>query len=565
MSLIRSCTTPAIALPLLFGAPAAPVAAADQVTAPPPSSSGQVHPADAVRIVLDGRFDDWADVPVAIHDPPDAAGAEIDFGRVFVQSDDHFLHLLIELGRPVNPQALDGRMLLLLDADANPETGAERHGLRGVDVVLEFSPPDPRRPDAPGQGVRLFMEPPPDPAEARGRATGVPANAAGVAFAPTFAHDRIELRIDRDFALPGRRRALATPGAHAMRLVSLSPDGAVADETGTFHARFRSAASPPPHADASFDPAKRAEGTAFRVANWNVELGKIMTEAVRSRRLLSAIRADIILLQELREGQAAEPLADLLRSADPMNRPWNVIIGEGGGNLRCAVASHFPMRAGEGISRIAELDATTGAPRPGRFLRQSGVEIDTPAGTILAMSLHLKCCGRLGDDSDRRREREAAAILHALRTTLAAGHGTGRIIGVVVGGDFNLVGGERPLRILVDDERLPAGPLRAAAPMQPCRRTMATWFEPASPFTAGRLDYVLYSGGTLALLHTFVLQTESLAEVTLTRAGLERDDTTRTSDHLPVVVDLARHHAAGAVHPAPPAVDARPARDRGAR
>ena len=109
--------------------------------------------AAAPPVVIDGRFDDWTTVPVAVDDPLDAPGAAVDFGTVRVTHDDRFVHLLIELGRTVNVQRLDGLIELLLDVDADAATGRTVRDMPGVDVIVELSPRDPQSTGRVGRGA----------------------------------------------------------------------------------------------------------------------------------------------------------------------------------------------------------------------------------------------------------------------------------------------------------------------------------------------------------------------------------------------------------------------------
>ena len=150
-------------------------------------------------IVVDGQFDDWSRVTPILDDPADAPDAAVDFRQVRVSHDAGFVHLLVEVGRTVNVQRLDGRIELLLDVDTDASTGREIRGMRGVDVIVELSPPDPEFPDRAGRGAGIALpidQPPPGD---RMRLTG---HIVGLTFAPSYASDRFELRMQRGAALP---------------------------------------------------------------------------------------------------------------------------------------------------------------------------------------------------------------------------------------------------------------------------------------------------------------------------------------------------------------------------
>jgi endonuclease/exonuclease/phosphatase family metal-dependent hydrolase len=67
-----------------------------------------------------------------------------------------------------------------------------------------------------------------------------------------------------------------------------------------------------------------------------------------------------------------------------------------------------------------------------------------------------------------------------------------------------------------------------------------TWVEAGSSFLPGRLDYAFVSDSVVDVVHAFALRTATLPAAQRTAVGLRVDDTAQASDHLPVVVDLAK-------------------------
>jgi endonuclease/exonuclease/phosphatase family metal-dependent hydrolase len=106
----------------------------------------------------------------------------------------------------------------------------------------------------------------------------------------------------------------------------------------------------------------------------------------------------------------------------------------------------------------------------------------------------------------------------------------------IIGGDLNLVGSRTPLDVLV--RQLDGGQdLAVAEPVVLGTPIKYTWYDNATDFTPGRLDYITYSTSSLEVSRAFVLDTTILAEESLYRIGLSPNDTLG-SDHLPVVVDF---------------------------
>lgn len=490
----------------------------------------------AEQIVIDGRFDDWREAPILATDPLGDSVAEIDFGEVRAAPDGRFLHLLVDIGNITNIQRLEGRGLLLLDADGNPSTGMGAHGLPGVDFIIELSPPGltrAGRPDDHGSGIGLrsmtYRHDPDDPASRR----LIPYD-AGFTFAPTYASRVVEMRLERGSELPNTP-PLFTTESFTGKLVYLDSTGEVRDETATF------AVTLPPMRDRAAeltrdlhdsDPLQRTTGTDLRVMSWNIERGALLNKSDAFVRVLKALAPDVILFEELLPDQKAEAVKTLLDRELPNTTDdeggWYVLFGEGGGDLRCGIASRFELQP------IAALQLVPYPDNPERTLRIAGAEALIGDRRVLLTSLHMRCCGHAGSSEDQTREVEAAAVREAIHGLLHDNRPTA----VIIGGDFNLVGSLRPLLMLVDDVDLDGTDLAVAEPLQLDGRSNGTWFDRDKPFVPGRLDFITYSDATLKLLRSFVLDTTDLSPDVLAKHDLQPGDTEAASDHFPVVVDF---------------------------
>jgi endonuclease/exonuclease/phosphatase family metal-dependent hydrolase len=498
-------------LPLIAGA----LFAAPALAAPP--------------VVLDGAFDDWRDVPILLVDPADATRAEVDLGAVAVSSDDRFVHLLLDFGREVNVQKLDGRLLLLLDADGSEGTGREEHGLRGTDAVITFTaPPTGSGREAMGVGLALT---------AGAEGTDAPALSpydAGLTLAPTYASPRIELRIERMGSLRPGAAPLFAGRRFSGKLVFTDAAGAVIDETAPFAADLppRGGSARPP--EPATDPLVRASGTDLRVVSWNVEFASIVKEPDAALRVLAALDPDVVLLQELTDDAPAAELEELFsrlpsRPGRQPATPWRAVIGRPGGDLRSGVMSRLPMTASGHAEPILQQS------QGDRSVRTAAAVVEVDGARVLVVSAHLKCCGRMGDRSDQTRGEEVAAIGAALRRAIAGGEADA----IVIGGDLNLVGGRGPLDALVRGNDADGSDLAVASPFQLDGRSNATWSDPRQPFVPGRLDYLLYGDVALVATGAFILDGEDVAERWRRASGLEPTDVAQVSDHMPVVLDLA--------------------------
>lgn len=490
--------------------------------------------AGSAQIVIDGRFDDWSKTPATIIDPSDAPEAFIDFGEVRISHDDRFVHLLIDFGKTVNVQGLDGHAMILLDCDGDAKTGKTIQDLAGVDVIIDLTPPG-KNPGVAGIGIALRSTTyEPDPADPTAKALN-PYD-IGFTFAPTCASRRFEFRIDRSAALPNTPPLFQ--GDHFTgKLVFFGLDGAIADETEPFTHQLDRSASPATLPGDSVDPFVRGPKSNLRVLSWNIQRGAIFLHPEPFARSLAAIGPDVILLQELADKNSAEQLHDFLTKALPPKNgeDWHVAFGAGGGggDLRCAVATRFALAQVETLARI---------PQPGHpdhLLRAIGAMADVHGKHLLVVSAHLKCCGRADGPEDKQRKLEAQAIHDAVKSAESAGG----IDGVIIAGDFNLVGSREPVEIMAAGLDLDRSNLTIDDQAnQLDGLTNATWSDPNQPFTPGRLDYLLFTDSALAIARSFVFDAHDLSANWLAKYNVQPTDSVSASDHMPIVADLAWVH-----------------------
>ena len=87
----------------------------------------------------------------------DAAAGGPDLGTTKWTANGDTLHLWLELcakdGPMLNLQAMDYRLLLVMDTDGQPQSGSNCHGLPGSEAMLSMPGPDRRDPNKPGMGA----------------------------------------------------------------------------------------------------------------------------------------------------------------------------------------------------------------------------------------------------------------------------------------------------------------------------------------------------------------------------------------------------------------------------
>lgn len=481
----------------------------------PRSVDGQTQPR---RLVLDGRFGDWRNIEPAVMDPMDATDrAVVDFGRVLLHADASWVYLNIDLGNEVNLQSMKGTVTFWLDVDGSQDTGSNDAPLTGADLRIDCSAP--RSNDELPSGITARWL-------TRDQST-VSIYDLGFENAPTFASPRFEIRMKRTHfndAYPGCFLSNSWAGL----LEATDESGTQVDITDRFEAVLPPArAASAPEFDG--DPLRRNRRTRLRTMSWNVKYGGILKRAERAEPILAATAPDVILLQELNDDDDPEALRDLLNAACPLPAPqqWHITIGEGGGNLRCAIASRFPI---ESIPTLENIDHPAD---DGKTLRQCSALVSIGDRRILLSSLHWQCCGCAGSREDRLRQAEAQAMHDAL----LAAYRQHRANTAIVAGDLNLVGSKGPLFTLIGRDDRTGSLLNVVEPIHLDRRTMATWMDPRLPFPPGRLDYMAYVGDHFEAAHSFVFDSSDLPDFWLKHHALTAGDSAIVSDHRPIVTD----------------------------
>lgn len=449
--------------------------------------------ADAHRVVvLDGDIAEW--------------------GHDAARADEHYLYFRWSLGSAdFPPQAAPYTTAILLDLDDDPATGdphAADGSTLGIDLRVLLSPPTPT---GTRRGVRVEM------VSAGGERRNLSHAEADFSFSPTYAANWYEARLSR--SLPGHAiTSERVAGVYAL----LGSDGARIGQSDTFRLVLPTARRAQPDHSATL-PVKPAD--ALRIVSYNVLRNGPTERPDPFRRILSAIAPDVVLLQEW---DRPDSIAAWFNAHLSHAGVWHVRAGEGG----VAIVSRHPLeKAGPDTVVIAPEGPEA---RPYRPVRVVTALADTPIGSVLLASVHLKCCGTAGSIEDRTRLSEARAVNAAVHK----GIDDDRVAHVVIGGDFNLVGSRPPIDLARASLDADGSDLALASARVLSDYAYYTWTDAASDFSPGRLDFIAFSDASAWAVTAFVLDTARLGQAALDAAGLLRDDSANASDHLPVVVDL---------------------------
>jgi alkaline phosphatase D len=476
---------------------------------------GELRRGRPVADVRDGAARDEREASIVVDGQPDEW--PIQSARLVVVGDKLYARFGTDAICSLN-QA-DESLRLGFDLDGDARTGGRLTGSEsaGLEVAIEFSP------DVEGRAARRYQWQPRVTVYAReGAAREVDPGDLALQVQPGYASDRFELRFDLDSEALGRDGAPRGTAVLHVDVLDKKTDRARARST---ERAASSASEVQPGSPAAEIPAAPSDG--IRIASWNVLWGEPQKNPQPYARVLRALRPDVLLLQEWDTTRFSEDeLVAWFREHVDADREWHAMVtGTGDYGQGTAVVSWHPMPA-KLPPEIPVEDTRWDFP-----VRCAGALIETPAGRVLAASVHLKASGSFGTDEDRRRLAEARAVNHVLQGMNAALEPEV----VVVGGDFNLNGSTEVLRTAIRRLDHDRSGLRVAQPLQLGDPSLVYTFG-RSP-AKSRLDYLAWSETSADLVQAFVLDTTILDDGVLGAAGLERGDV-HASDHLPVVLDL---------------------------
>jgi len=464
-------------------------------------------------IAVDGAGRDWTGLAVRHDDGGDGSGAAA-LDRLWVAHTEQRLFLRVTVERPINLEERND-LTLYLDTDNDPATGDSALGL-GAELTWTF-------------GARRGK---------LGDGTDVGHADIGLAALPTVQSNTFEIALDRS-AHPG-----GTPlfSGDSLRIALSSRGDRLPDADGGLGYVLSA-----PDGPAETPSLARPDASDLRLLSYNVPnnfdrnqntLFETSNQA-SYRRILQAAAPDVIGFQEMYDNTAAEVEQVVENDIDGVPDSWS--WAKAGGEL--VLGSRHPIEATHPIP------GADGQPSAAFLLDAQ----DALGDSLLVVLMHPKCCS--GASEDRSRQATVDGVAAFLRD-VQNGEGpfsVGTNTPIVVAGDMNFVGAPQQPRTLRtgqiqntdrfgppaapdwdDSNLLDTNPRHTGAPLH------TTTFAPGGPgsYPPGRLDYIYLTDSVLEAVHEFTLNTEALSDTALDTYGLQRDDTTVGSDHLPLVVDL---------------------------
>jgi len=466
---------------------------------------------EARRIFIDGVFNDWDELePIYTDISGDQLQGDVDFGKLWVANDDLYIFLCIQLGTEINMQN-DNQLSIYLDTDNNTATGILINGI-GAELKWEF-----------GNRVGLFNN------------ENIWQGNIGIVTAPTVSSNTFEIALERN-ATPVDNTPLFESDTIRIVFIDNGSGGDLLPDSGTDLVYV-------------FDNSPLETLVPISIRKKNPEHLRILTyntlhgglfDADRSqsfKRIILAINPDIIGFEEIYD-HSAEEVKNLMENLIPLGnqKEWHCSKVE----PDIIAVTKYP------ILNTFPIEGCNDYQGNGAFLMDLRQEFGTDLLFIVA---HPPCCGNNND-----RQMEIDAIMAFIRD--AKGIGGDLTLQsntpIVIVGDMNLVGYAQQLETLLTGDIVDINSFGSSftpdwdgsnfADLMPRLTDLPmffTWYEENNSFSPGRLDFIIFSDSVLEPANSFVLFTPEMSLDTLELYGLQAEDATIASDHLPVVADFS--------------------------
>lgn len=453
-------------------------------------------------IRIDGYFEDWENIPVAVEDFGDQPDGT-DLLQLKVANDREHLYFYLQVNTEILWQE-QNQIRLYVDTDKDSSTGIKINGI-GAEITFTFG-------ERSGQLIHQMDTIP------------LEYQHLGLIGAPSMYTDQFEWALSREVQTEAGIKPLA---GRSFRLVMINEANgdAIPDQQGYLYKAKRSSRYRVPAIDLELtDPGH------LRLVSHNVNKRHFHPEKKDAfTRIYQALAPDFLLLEEAYEG-TAEEILDYFRPAlgDSRSVQWYAYKA---GAEATVLLSPYPANEVIPLGNSAAY-----------LLRLPG-----KAKTQLALiALSMPCCRQ---DSARQAEADQImAFVKDLRTPGGEFDLPPRTP-IILAGDANLVGFQQQYYTLltgaIQDNAL-YGPafapdwdetdLMDLHPKHLQRPSSYTWR--GNSFFPGRLDYFFYTDSVLKVARHFVFDTVDLPKATLDRYQLKETDAPNTYKHLPLVMDM---------------------------
>jgi len=449
-------------------------------------------------IIIDGLFDDWQEVPIAITDPEGDYNYD-DWVELKITNDDDFIFFKISLHSEETLLQNWNNFHLYIDADRDSLTGHLFRGL-GSELVWHF-----------GYRTGQYFE--------QDGIIDLWQNDITLRQAPTVTSTEFEIAIARGSFV------LSDPDSIAVIFSSFYDTGDYMPDSwgGVFYQLDTTVVGPA-------EPIP-LEKSGTRLVSYNTLYTGILEpdRQPKFQRIFQALNPDIIALQEHSEWNE---IGDIISSWFPEDTWYQ------GYTFRdLVVLSKYPI-----INQASLISSER--------TMCALLETDDPINPyLLILNSHFSCC-----DNDDDRQEQVDELVQVIREWRLNDNGPFDLpegTPMFHVGDFNFVGYREQIETVTAGNIQDEGnygsdflldwdgtAITDLFSRQTHKRMAYTWRSDGSSYNPGKLDYILYTDSNLSILNHFVLNTLAMPGSVLNEWGLETEDTNEASDHLPRIVDF---------------------------
>ena len=262
----------------------------------------------------------------------------------------------------------------------------------------------------------------------------------------------------------------------------------------------------------------RYPGTDVRIVSFNTYYEGLSDpnrqEAIG--RLLNSVNGDVYCFQE---EWKTESHGEILKRLMPLKNKGRWHIHKVHGNV---IASKYPLKA-----------------LPSKNDRYAAVYIGLAENRLFIINVHLKAMGYIDSREDRLRIGQVNDILATIDEIYKGKYdeddAPDKQPAIVMLGDYNLVGSRTPLDMIIEKK---VYGLKDWLIPNLIGESVVTWRGgPRASFSPGKLDYIVFSTGTLIPKNGFLTNSELLNQIELNQLRLDAADS-KISDHLLITVDF---------------------------
>ena len=423
-------------------------------------------------IRIDGGFEDWKDVKVCAYDPKGDAKGTFDITKVYAASQGSILYLRFDTTN-------------LLNLQNGPEAEGTLLAIINLpnnqELVLDM------------RGRRAFLN---DSLKER-----IPWDSLKYIVGPTYAQDEFEIQVD-----------LGGFNINCGDTISVQFDGS--DQLSAPVAFTFSQPSEMPKRRSH----SRYPGTDVRIVSFNTYFEGLSDPNRQEAmgRLLNSVNGDVYCFQEEWKTEGHGEILKRLMPPESKGR-WHIhkVLGN-------VIASKYPLKA-----------------LPSKNDKYAAAYIGLAESHLFIINIHLKAMGYIDSREDRLRIRQVNDIIATIDEIYKGKYNEddapGTQPGIVIVGDFNLVGSRTPLDMIIDKK---VYGLKDWLIPNLIGESVVTWRGgPRASFSPGKLDYIVYSPRTLIPKNGFLLNSELLNRTERRQLKLDAADS-KLSDHLLITIDF---------------------------